>query len=521
MLTLKLKLKNTPQVSNYCKRYSFLYRKLYANFELSKDEIFRKALQTKYDLDSWFYESCCIEVQTKLAQEKTHQEKQANQIQRIEKELSETKPEGRKGNRKMFRLHRTLAYLKSRQGKSITFGGLNTLRRISFLSNVPEENQPEITKLQRKYQEQRVLPIYSVGEAPQKSNRKFRLDLEKQQIVFKPNSKTQIEVAFYASKNQQKTLNQLQSRLGSLPISVRLSEQWVWITYDEEKVAGYEFKTTDYKKESQKLKRTDKDGRKSLFQQYLADQKRRKLANKKGNRFLAVDLNPEHIGFSIVEQQPDQSQKVLHKGVLDCARLNTRMGLSSTDPSQVAQNHKRRFELCELWKYLFRLAQHYKVATFVSEALEFQPETANEKASEANRKTKNLWHRTLTENLIQKYCNTLGIENVSVIAAYSSFVGNIKHPDFDPISASLEIARRGIVKYTKGSSIFPPLLSQDVDTMYQFGLDVPRDSVGSWKQAFGHFAASGLRYRRAFDPTCVLDNYLFSHKSCIKLYTIV
>jgi hypothetical protein len=521
MLTLKLKLKNTPQVSNYCKRYSFLYRKLYANFELSKDEIFKKDLQTKYDLDSWFYESCCIEVQTKLAQEKTQQEKKADQIKSLEKELQETKPEGRKGNRKTFRLHRKLAYLNARQGKSITFGGLATLRRISFLSNDRAPNQSEITELQKKYQEQRVLPIYSVGEAPQKSNRKFRFDLENQRMVFKPNSETQMELAFYASKNQQKTLNKLQSRLGELPLSVKLSELFVWITYDEEKLAGYEFKTNDYKKEAQKLEKNDKAGRKTLFQQYLADQKRRKLATKIENRFLAVDLNPEHIGFSIVEKQADASLQILHKGVLDCSNLNTKRGLSGTDERQIAQNHKRRFELCELWKYLFRLATHYKVATFVREDLEFKPENDPTSSAEANRKTNNLWHRELTEKLIQKYCNVLGVENVVVIAAYSSFVGNIQHPDFDPISASLEIARRGIVKYTKGSSIFPPLTSQDLDTMYQHGLDVPRDSVVTWKQAFGLFAASGLRYRRAFDKTCVLDNYLFSHKSCIKLYTIV
>ncbi|MEO0044090.1 MAG: hypothetical protein RL329_3538 [Bacteroidota bacterium] len=302
---------------------------------------------------------------------------------------------------------------------------------------------------------------------------------------------------------------------------MRLSESFVWITYDEERLAGYEFKTNDSKKEVKKVAKTDKEGRKTLFQQYLAEQKGRKLANKQANRSLAVDLNPEYIGFSVVETQADQSLKVLHKGVLDCSRLNTRMGLSSTDPDQVAQNHKRRFELCELWKYLFKLATHYKVATFVSEDLVFKPENNNASSAEANRKTKNLWHRGLTRNLIQKYCNTLGIENVAVLAAYSSFVGNIQHPDFDPISASLEIARRGIVKYTKGSSIFPPLTSQDLDTMYQHGLDVPRDSVVTWKQAFGLFAASGLRYRRALDPTTVLDNYLFSYKSCIKVYKVV
>ncbi|MEO0044091.1 MAG: hypothetical protein RL329_3539, partial [Bacteroidota bacterium] len=42
--------------------------------------------------------------------------------------------------------------------------------------------------------------------------------LENQQMVFKPNSETQIGIAFYTSKNQQKTLNQLQARLGELPI---------------------------------------------------------------------------------------------------------------------------------------------------------------------------------------------------------------------------------------------------------------------------------------------------------------
>jgi hypothetical protein len=521
MLTLKLKVKNSPDVSDFCKNYSFLYRKLYANFELFKDENFKKELQTKYQLDSWFYESCGIEVKTKLAQEKTHQEKQADKIRRIETELSETKPDSRNGKRKTFRLHRKLAALQSRQGKRITFGGLNTLRRISFLSNAAKENESEITQLQRKYQEQRILPIYSVGEAPQKSNRKFQFDLENQKMVFKPNSKTQIEIEFYASKNHQKTLTQLQARLGELPISVRLSEAFVWISYDEEKLAGYEFKTNEYKKEAQKLDKTDKEGRKKLFKQYIEEQKNRKLAHKQANRYLAVDLNPEQIGLSIVDKQSDESIVVIHKAVLDCSKLNTKMGLSTTDEAQVAQNNKRRFELCELWKYIFKLAHHYKVASFVGEDLEFKPEKDNNESKEANRKTKNLWHRELTEKLIQKYCNTLGIEKVAVIAAYSSFIGNIQHNDFDPISASLEIARRGTVKYTKGSSIFPPLLSQDVDTMYQLGLDVPRDSVGNWNQAFGHFAASGLRYRRALDKTNVLDNYLFSHKSCIKLYTIV
>jgi hypothetical protein len=81
-----------------------------------------------------------------------------------------------------------------------------------------------------------------VGEAPQKSNRKFDWELENQTLFFKPDKKTKLRVEFHVSKKQQKVLNLLQSRIGEMPIAVRLSEEWVWITYDEEKLAGYEFK---------------------------------------------------------------------------------------------------------------------------------------------------------------------------------------------------------------------------------------------------------------------------------------
>jgi hypothetical protein len=235
--------------------------------------------------------------------------------------------------------------------------------------------------------------------------------------------------------------------------------------------------------------------------------------------YLAVDLNPEFIGFCIVDKMLDGSIKNVHLECIDLSNLSSKLRLSSTDSKQTYQNNKRKYEICEAWKYIFKLATHYKVAHFVLEKLNFKNPTVNTNTSEANRKTKNIWHRTLTTNLINKYCNSLGINKIDVVAAYSSFIGNIQHDYFDPINASLEIARRGIVKYNKGSSIFPVLSGNDFDTMCQFGLDVQNNIPLNWKTAFEHFVTSKLRYRRTLDKSKVLDNYLSSYKSKVKNYS--
>jgi IS605 OrfB family transposase len=201
------------------------------------------------------------------------------------------------------------------------------------------------------------------------------------------------------------------------------------------------------------------------------------------------------------------------------SNLSKSLKFSSIDLKQKYQNNKRKFEICEAWKYIFKLATHYKVGHFVMEDLDFKEKSVNVNSKEANRKTKNIWHRTLTTNLINKYCNSLGIQKIEVIAAYSSFIGNIQHNYVDPINASLEIARRGIVKYTKESSIFPVLNSNDLDTMCLLGLDVQDNILLNWKTAFGRFVTSKLRYRRALDLSKVLDNYLWSYKSKVKTYS--
>ena len=528
MLTYKLKIKNNIDINSYCKNYSFLFRKLYANFELSADKNFQKELQAKYGLDSWFFESCKTEVSMKLAQDKTQKSKQLLQLQNIEKELLNNNFEGKKSKRKKFYLQEKSVYLKKKQHKKITFGGLSNLQKISFLSNKKQENQTELSLVKEKYYKQRIIPIYSIGEAPQKSNRKFSFDFLHQEMTFKPEKNTKITFNFHCSKNQQKTLEKLQTYLGEMPISVRLSNDFVWISFDEERLNNYEFKQNEYFREIKKVpknqensKELRKELRKEIYKKFIAEQRERKLVNKLNNRYLAVDLNPEFIGFCVVDKLENGEINEVYKECLDLSNLNTKTRLSSTDKKQIKQNNKRKFELCQAWKYIFGLATHFTVAYFVAEELEFNAKSYNENSNLANYKTKNIWHRTLTTNLISKYCNSLGIEQIGVIAAYSSFIGNIQYNYFDPISASLEIARRGTVKYDKGSSIFPVLSDKDKDTMCQLGLDVPCDTVLTWKLALERFTTSGLRYRRVLEESEILDKNLSSYKSSIKIYCIV
>ena len=152
------------------------------------------------------------------------------------------------------------------------------------------------------------------------------------------------------------------------------------------------------------------------------------------------------------------------------------------------------------------------------EELNFKQKGVNESANEANRKTKNIWHRELTNNLITKYCNILGIEKIEVNPCYSSFIGNIKHIYFDPLNAALEIARRGQNKFVKGA-FYPSLGSIDFDTMYHFfGLDVQKSTPANWQKALALFKNSGLRYRRRLDETSFSEIKLFSEKSCTSSY---
>jgi len=202
---------------------------------------------------------------------------------------------------------------------------------------------------------------------------------------------------------------------------------------------------------------------------------------KNPNRYVAVDLNPTNIGCSVLEKVDDKGNyKVINVWSYDFSCYFDKKGYASNDKRQKHYNNKRKYELTVALKQLFKIALHYDCSHFVMEDLNCK---ATDKLSrEANRKTRNLWCRDLTTNIITKRCNECGIELIEVNPCYSSFIGNIQHPYADSCSASVEIGRRGMYKYTKGMSFYPIVGTEDIGTLESmFGTD--RDDlcgIGNW-----------------------------------------
>ena len=515
MLTLKLKKKeNKIEITPYCEAYTYMFHKLYINFELSEDKGFEKELRERYNLDSWMFQSCKAEVKTKIEQNETVKKNKLERIQSIEESLAEEIFITKKEKRRKFNLINKLQYLRRSINKGVTFGLKSNLRRISYLSNLNDEaSKEELKKVKKEYSEKRTLPIFISGEAPQKSNRKFDFDFENKRVIFKPEDKIKIPIDFYCSKGQHEYLLKLQQNIGKQAISVRLNNDYIWIIFDEQKLNNLAFDKNEYFKELKAIPKENKLERKECFVKWVIEHESRIFIGKNINRYMSFDLNPEYIGLCILEKM-ERGERLVYKEVISFKNLNTRLRLSSVDIKQVSQNNKRKHELYEAWKRVFTIAKRYNVANCVIEDLEFKDKDKTA-AKEANRKVRNLWHRTITTNLITKYCNLIGIKIININAAYSSFIGNIKHTYYDPLNAAIEVCRRGIYKYLKGG-FYPKLERSDFDTMSAMGLDVQSETISTWAQAFKSFKTAGLRYRRELKDFS--EHNLMSIKSNMKIY---
>lgn len=518
MLTYKLKIRNSIDITGMCRNYSYMFRKLFTNFELSQDKEFAHGLQAKYNLDSWFYDSCKNEVEAKLNQIETFNKNNAETLEHLNKQLSDNEFKGDKGKRSKYYVIKKINSLKSAINRNISFGTRVTLQRISFLSN-PVKNETEEQREQRlkelksvkeQYQNSRILPLSIVGETLRKGNRKFDFDLTNNKVVFKPKNKVNIPIEYRCSKRQKQTLEKLQTKIGEMPISIRLNNDYIWFMFDEQKLSGYSFDKKAYFDELKTIPKKDKALRSLCYKRHIWEQEQRMIQNKIKDRYIGFDLNPEFIGVAIME-----NDTLIHKEVISLESLNTKKGLSSTDTLQVYQNNKRTHELNHVWKHIFEIAKHYKVAHCVIEDLNFKAKGVNNDHKEFNRKTKNLWHRERTVQLITKYCNLMGLKLLEVNPCYSSFIGNIKNDYYDPLSSAIEICRRGQTKYLKGG-FYPNIERKDIDTMCHLGLDVPYNTVSTWVKLYQLFKTAKLRYRRELNN--FVENNLHSYKSDVKLY---
>ena len=451
-------------------------------------------------------------------------------LSRLEKEFVDEKTEG---FRKPKIAHK-ISVLKNTMYKDICFGSKKLLREITKLSQEIQckiefktkkvINEQDLIKkqelLDRKHEEfeaKRRVGYYVIGDALREGNRKFDFNLTQGKVVFKPSKGEKFEIELSKiGKGRKKEIERIDFliRTKNIPLTVTLLDDYIDISYDEELLNGYSFNSKEYRREKAKLDKEDAEGRAALAKKYKIEQENRKLKGKNPNRYMNVDLNPQEIGLVICDKTCEGSvskieeKDIIYENVYDLNGLSSKLGKASSNKAQLKQNNKRKHEIKEVWNEIFKLAKHYNVAYFVVEELKFKG--VNEKGKEFNRKVKNIWHRTLTMQMIEKNCREMGIILRTVNPVFSSFIGNLVYDKYDCVAAALEICRRGMNKYIKGSSFYPDVKIFPEKLVYLLENKINTD--GKWYELYYRITPSGLSYRNK-DKSLFLEIPLKSHKS--------
>ena len=510
---------NPELLDNYISDYTDLFYKFYNHFDKAENNEYIQYVLNNYHLDKSIFDSCIKDVTTKLKQRETEIKKKNERIQKIEDLLKEDNFKTKKEKRSKFKLIKKLAELKRNINKNCVFGGKSLLREITKLSQTRNKTEEQIQLLQVKkqlFKERRKLPIYIEGRACENGNRKVDFDFNNLKAVLKFSKQDRININLKLKSNEKKKLILIQklqylSDTKQIPLTVRITKYKLYVFYDENIVSGFKFNEINCKRE-QSL-HTDPDVKKFIYIKYCKELDSRKLVGKKENRFMSVDLNPYFIGISIFDFVNNE-QKIIHLEAIDLTKLKPIKDLASSNKKQKRRNNKRKHEIKEVWKYIFNLVKHYKVFNFIYEELDFKLSEIK-KNKELNKQTKNLWHRTLTENLILKYCNIIGLKLIQVNPCYSSFIGNMIYPYFDPISSSLEIGRRGCVKYKKGSSIYPELSKINQEKLnYLLGENIEVLGNETWISIYRRINLT--RYRNGLNSSLLIAKNLY----CVQSKTI-
>lgn len=263
-----------------------------------------------------------------------------------------------------------------------------------------------ITK--EEYKNSRNTGIYSVGEANQKGNRLFKVDVQNTKIVYKRACKEHYDLIIDEKLNSRRKalLSNIQSLMEEkkTPITFKVKNNYMYLTYDEKVV-----------------------------------EKEKQFKDLKNNRVLGIDLNPNYFGISVIEFKEDDSFKILYKEAIDVSKL------------QFESKNKIGFELHQINHHILNLCKNFKVSKLSVEDLKFKKNKFWNK--NLNRLCKNQFRYSMVKSHLNTLCSTYGVELIEVNAAYSSIIGNFVHggentPDM--VAASIEIARRAYKKFEKG-----------------------------------------------------------------------
>lgn len=268
------------------------------------------------------------------------------------------------------------------------------------------------------FYKQKQIPIYRIGQANQKGNTKFSIITE-EYILFKPTRNEHILLTLESvGKNYQKRLLELSelANQNKIAINFKLDIEYVYISFDLNKL---------------KLEKI--------------------ISNKIKDRYFSIDLNPNYIGYTVIDWSNGENYKIVDKGCFSLKKLNDcddslfGKGFASDSKERKHITNKRKYETINISHKLVKIAEHYKCEYFVLEDLSIKSKD-NKKGRKFNKKCNNQWDRNLIVNQIKKVCKLHKIKVLEVAPNYSSFIGNLVYRDeklFDPCLSSIEISRRG------------------------------------------------------------------------------
>ena len=294
--------------------------------------------------------------------------------------------------------------------KKVIFGGKKL-----FLERCKNKITSEEFKLKK------LVPLYSVGQALYKGNAKFQI-LSKNCIVFKPSKDLHFNFKIYLKKRNKynnflKKLIELQEQK-RIPITYSLDLEYVYISFEHT-----EIKTP---KKTRKIK----------------------------NRIFAIDMNPNEIGYSIIDWKSSSEFRLIKVGSISIKELlDKEKSQNVSSDSEIAKYfvNKRNYEIYEIGHLLSKLANQYKCKIFAIENLTITTKNIG-KGKKLNRLVNNQWNRNKFINIIKKQCDYFGIYYHKVQPEYSSFIGNMLYrklnlPDY--CLASIEISRRAYEFYNQ------------------------------------------------------------------------
>ena len=276
--------------------------------------------------------------------------------------------------------------------------------------------QNKITK--EEFHKQKQIPIYRVGQSNKKGNTKFSIITE-EYILFKPTRNEHMLLTLESvGKNYRKRLLELSelANQNKIAINFKLDTEYVYVSFDLNKL------------KSEKV-----------------------ISDKIKDRYFSIDLNPNYIGYTIIDWSDGENYKIVDKGCFSLKKLNDYddslfgKGFNSESKERKYISNKRKYETINISHKLVKIANHYHCEYFIMEDLVISSKD-NKKGRKFNKKCNNQWDRNLIVNQIKKVCKLSKIKVLEVVPNYSSFIGNLvyrKEKLFDPCLSSIEISRRG------------------------------------------------------------------------------